>query len=194
MTLGSDYSDEQLAKAAVDDEAAFYKLMQRYEHKLLRYIRRIIKINQETAEDILQETFIKTYRYLNNFDPSLKFSSWIYRIAHNEAIGYWRRQQRNVKYISIDKEENGLANTLADDETISSELHDKERQEKIVEVINLLPENYREVLILRYLEQKDYEEISDVLHKPVGTVSALIHRAKDKIKKLDKEHNLKDLI
>lgn len=190
----SEISDEQLAQKVSDDEAAFYELMSRYENKLFRYIMRTVKVNQQTAEDILQDTFIKAYRYINSFDPSLKFSSWIYRIAHNESISYWRKNQKNVDFVSIDKEENGLANTLVRYESTDSEVLEKERQEIISEAIGQLPEKYRDVLVLRYLEQKDYEEISDVLQKPIGTVSALIHRAKNKLKSLGDKYNLKEFI
>lgn len=114
-------SDEELAKEASENEDFFYELMNRYETKLIRYILRLAKINQETAEDILQETYIKAYKYINNFDSSLKFSSWIYRIAHNETISYWRKNQKNYSFISIDKETNGLANTLTDMNKTDSE-------------------------------------------------------------------------
>ena len=188
-----DTTDEQLAVLAKNNEDAFYALIQRYEQKLMRYILRLIKANKQTAEDILQEVFIKTYRYLNNFDPAMKFSSWIYRIAHNEAINYWRKNQKNVDFISIDKD-NGLADKLKNENSTDEDIINEEKRTKIVEAINDLPEHYRDVLILRYLEDKDYEEISDILKKPIGTVSALIHRAKDKLKKISLENKLDELI
>lgn len=175
-------------------EECFYELMNRYESKLLRYILRLAKINRETAEDILQESFIKAYRYINNFDSGLKFSSWIYRIAHNETISYWRKNQKNVEFVSIDKDSNGFANTLADDKRTDADALHNEKQEAMNKVISNLPEKYREVLILRYLEEKDYDEISDILRKPIGTVSALIHRAKEKLKKEGKKYELEEYL
>ena len=190
----SQKSDEELASLASKNEDCFYELMNRYESKLLRYILRLAKINQETAEDILQDTYIKAYKYINNFDPSLKFSSWIYRIAHNETISYWRKNQKNVEFVSIDKEDNGFSNTLTDDKKTDTEALHNERQDIMKKVINNLPEKYRDVLILRYLEEKEYEEISDILQKPIGTVSALIHRAKSKLKKEGAKFNLDEFL
>jgi RNA polymerase sigma-70 factor (ECF subfamily) len=185
-------TDEQLAKLSVTNDDCFYILMQRYEEKLIRYILRIVKANRETAEDILQEVFIKAYKNLNGFDESLKFSSWIYRITHNEAISYWRKNQKNVEFISIDKEDNGLLNTLTGEDDTQTEALDNERKEKIGELIGKLPDYYREILVLRYLEEKDYDEISDILQKPIGTVSALIHRARKKLEVEAGNMNLED--
>lgn len=187
-------TDEELAKEASENEDFFYELMNRYESKLLRYILRLAKINQETAEDILQDTFIKSYKYINNFDSKLKFSSWIYRIAHNETISYWRKNQKNYDFVSIDKENNGLANSLSHAVKTDSEAMNNERNESIKSVINDLPEIYREVLILRFLEEKEYDEISDILQKPIGTVSALIYRAKKKLKLEGSKYNLDEFL
>jgi len=187
-------SDEKLAQMASDSEDAFYLLMQRYEERLLRYIRRKIGYSQENAEDVLQETFVKTYRNINSFDPTLKFSSWIYRIAHNEAISYWRKHKKSDKDISLDKDENGLINILAGGENSDDEVIINEQREKIEKVLHDMPDNYREVLELRYLDEKSYEEISDILQKPVGTVSAMINRAKQKFKDIGLKFKLEELI
>lgn len=190
----SNKSDEELAVLSSENEACFYELMNRYEKKLLRYILRLAKINQETGEDILQETYLKAYKYINNFDSSLKFSSWIYRIAHNETISYWRKNQKNYEFISIDKQDSGLANRLTDNNKTDTGALNNEKQEAIKKVIMDLPDIYRDVLVLRFLEEKDYEEISDILQKPIGTVSALIYRAKEKVKKAGKKYSLEEFI
>ena len=78
--------DEQLVQLSLNNQDYFYYLMKRYEIKLLRYIKRLTTVSPEEAKDIIQEIFIKVYRNLNGFNPKLKFSSWIYRIAHNEII------------------------------------------------------------------------------------------------------------
>ncbi|HPN67459.1 MAG TPA: RNA polymerase sigma factor [bacterium] len=185
-------TDEELVRLSVANDDCFYMLMQRYEEKLIRYILRIVKANRETAEDILQEVFLKAYKNLNGFDDSLKFSSWVYRIAHNESISYWRKNQKNVDFVSIDKEENGLAKTLTGEDDTQAEALANERKEKIEELIGKLPDYYQEILVLRYLEEKDYDEISDILQKPIGTVSALIHRAKKKLEMEAGNMNIQD--
>ncbi|MFH1582108.1 MAG: sigma-70 family RNA polymerase sigma factor [Pseudomonadota bacterium] len=83
--------DEQLVQLSLKDQGCFYYLMKRYEIKILRYIKRLTTASQEEAEDIIQEVFIKVYRNLNGFNQKLKFSSWIYRIAHNEIINQYRK-------------------------------------------------------------------------------------------------------
>lgn len=160
--------------------------MKRYEQKLLRYINRMTNVSLEGAEDILQEIYIKMYRNINGFDTSLKFSSWIYRIAHNEIISQHRKKKSRIKTVSLEgsdsDEEGGLINILQATVDIKQELISKETSQKVREVIDVLPFKYREVLILRYLEDKDYNEISDIIQKPKGTVATLLNRAKEQFK------------
>ena len=95
-------TDEELVILTLADQEYFLYLMKRYEQKLLAYIKRITSISHEEAEDVLQETFIKTYLNLNNFDPDLKFSSWIYRIAHNEVINNFRKSKVRPSLINFE--------------------------------------------------------------------------------------------
>jgi len=190
-------SDEKLAVQAIDDQDALYQLMKRYEQKLLRYIRRMTKVSEAGAEDILQEVFIKMYRNLNGFNANLKFSSWIYRITHNEIISQHRKKQARAKTVSIDGDENGqknLAHLIKDTIDLEKEMITKEIIKKVREVIEVLPDKYREVLILRYLEDKDYSEISDILQKPTGTIATLLNRAKEQFKKTAIQYKLDTLI
>ena len=86
------YSDQELVVQALFDPEAFSQIIERYQDKLLRYIMRISNVSVQDAEDILQETFIKAYSNLNDYDHSLQFSSWIYRIAHNQTISSYRKR------------------------------------------------------------------------------------------------------
>ena len=176
-------SDQELVSLTLVDQDHFGYLIDRYEQKLLRYIRRLSNINLETAEDILQETFIKVYKNLNAYDTSLKFSSWIYRIAHNEVINYFRKNKINGSMVSLD-EENGLINILTSSDKTEKIAVDSELKTKLNMVLNELDEKYKEVLLLKYLEEKDYQEISDILQIPTNTVGTLIHRGKAELKKL----------
>jgi len=94
--------DEELIALALDNQEYFYYLMKRYEKRLLSYILHISNFLSGDAEDVLQEVFIKTYKNLRAFDKSLKFSSWIYRIAHNETISEYRRKKASATTISLD--------------------------------------------------------------------------------------------
>ena len=95
-------TDEALVKHSLQDENAFYFLMKRYEPVLLRYIHRMTQVSHEEAEDLLQEIFIKIYRNLNGFDTNLKFSTWVYRIPHNEIISQYRKKKQDRFSIEMD--------------------------------------------------------------------------------------------
>ena len=179
--------DKELISLILQDQDNFAYLMNRYEAKLSRYIRRISGLRAEDAEDILQDVFIKTYQNINSFDKSLKFSSWIYRIAHNEVISNWRKKKARPEEATWDVTD--LLNNLADDTDMSKNIDIEYLRKNIDTILASMDMKYREVLILKFLEEKDYREISDILKKPMGTVATLISRAKkqfgQKIAELD---------
>jgi RNA polymerase sigma-70 factor (ECF subfamily) len=135
---------------------------------------RISKFSHEDAEDVLQDVFIKTYYNLNEFDSELKFSSWIYRIAHNQTISEIRKKVSRPS-IPFEKED---IDRFEDAFDIVKEIDNSFDREVIDKVLSHLDEKYREVLVLRFLDEKDYIEISDILKKPVSTVGNLIARGK----------------
>lgn len=167
-------TDEQLVELSLENSDWFLCLARRYEKKLLNYIRRISKFNQEDAEDVLQEVFIKTYYNLNGFNKELKFSSWVYRIAHNEAVSEIRKKSVRPSS-SLTKEDIDRIQDVFD---MTKELDGYFDRQKIDEALYHLDKKYQEVLILRYLDDKDYQEISDILKKPISTVGNLILRGK----------------
>jgi len=174
-----DYSqktDLELVKLALEDSDDFYYLAHRYESKLFRYICRLLSCNEATCEDVLQEVLIKIYLNLNEFDKKLKFSSWAYRITHNEAISYYRKHKNLSKNIDIDDDK--YKNLVKETFDIKENLIKDEEKRKVHEIIDSMSQNYKDILILRFLEEKDYKEISDILMKPIGTISAMINRAK----------------
>jgi RNA polymerase sigma-70 factor, ECF subfamily len=179
-------SDSQLVTLALKKQDAFEELVNRYESKLFRYVLRFSGLTDQCAEDILQEVFVKIYRNLNDFDPSLKFSSWAYRITRNETINYIRKNKKN-KNLSLQTDDEDTANLidfLKSEDDIPEEIAKKELSAEVHEVLSRLPEKYKEVLVLRYLEELDYSEISDILKKPMGTVATLLNRAKSQFKTL----------
>lgn len=167
-------TDNELVNLALGDPDWFFCLSKRYEEKLLRYIIRISKLRREDAEDILQEALIKTYYNLNDFNPELKFSSWIYRITHNQTVSEIRK--RAVRP-TVYWEENELR-MFRDALDLEKEVDISLDKEKIDEALSLLDEKYRDVLVLRFLEEKEYLEIADILKKPLSTVGNLIARGK----------------
>jgi len=172
-------SDTELVALALQDKEHFLPLMRRYEERLLRYIRRISNASLQDAEDILQEIFLKTYLNLNGFDHKLKFSSWIYRIAHNETMSHFRKVKARPQ--AAEMEDDAFLN-LASDLDIKKTAETNELAANMHRVLENMDEKYREVLILKYLEELDYNEISDVLRKPLGTIGTLLRRAKNKFK------------
>ena len=176
-------SDEELVNLTLKDQEHFTYLVRRYEEKLLRYIIRISGLRKEDAEDLLQDIFIKVYQNLNDFDTNLKFSSWIYRIAHNEVISNYRKLKARPVGVSYD-DDPILINKLVSSTDFVKEINRKYDAKIIQKVLAKMDEKYREVLILRFLEEKDYNEMSDILQRPIGTVGAMVNRGKEQFRKI----------
>lgn len=172
-------TDEQLIDHILKDSDAFGYIVERYTDKLMRFIRRISGVSTEQAEDLLQEIFLKIYQNLNAFDPELKFSSWAYRIARNHTISHHRKKVRRPEVHLKDE----TAAKLASDLKIEHEVDKNIEAERINQVLSDMKPKYREIIILKFLEEKDYNEISDILKIPLGTIATRIHRAKDAYKK-----------
>jgi RNA polymerase sigma-70 factor (ECF subfamily) len=183
-----DKLDEELVALALASKEHFLCLMRRYEDKLLRYVRRLSGAALQDAEDIVQETFLKAYLNLNGFDRRLKFSSWIYRIAHNETISHFRRLKARPQI--SDLEDNAWQN-LASGINLKRQAESSEIVSDLQRVLAALDVKYRDVLVLKYLEGLDYSEMSDVLRKPVGTVGTLLNRAKSKFQAKARQLNIK---
>lgn len=175
-------TDQELVALTVKEKERYTFLMQRYEEKLKRYIVRLSGGRTEDANDILQEVFIKVYKNLNGYDANLKFSSWIYRIAHNETITFLRKINRRPTTYNFDIDAVQVK-SIKEDLNIEKEIDKKILSEDIAKVISLLSPKHKEVLLLRYIEDKDYKEISDILKKPAGTVATLLRQAKEEFKK-----------
>jgi len=184
-------SDEQLIPLIIKKKELFSFIIDRYEKKLSSYLFRSFWITN--PDDILQDIFIKIYTNLNSFNPSLKFSSWIYRITHNHAIDTIKKQKLEINFSEIsnniwDSDETDFIDFLSlldikDDKIDFWTSFDKKNLFKIInESILSLPENYKDVLILKYFEEKDYDEISDILKVPNGTVASWLNRARNLLK------------
>ena len=170
-------TDEELVEMAKASPDSYFFLVERYSEKILRYIGRITNYPKETVQDLGQEIFLKAYENINDFDSELKFSSWLYRIAHNHTISFWRKNKKTQGTISWDENEN-LKNIIESDDDLVGDLDNKLVGDKIKKTLDLLKPVYKEVLVLKYIEGKDYQEISDIIKKPMGTVGTLILRAK----------------
>lgn len=177
----SEISDAELVKLTLENQANFLYLVDRYKGKLLNYIRRLTNVNAEDAEDILQDVFIKVYLNLNDFNEDLKFSSWIYRITHNQVISNFRKLKARPEGYAVDIDDQAAKN-LAADIDIAAGVDWRILQQNIFKILNKLEEKYRRILILKFLEEKNYQEISDIIKKPPGTVASTINKAKQKFR------------
>ncbi|AAM71744.1 MAG TPA: RNA polymerase sigma factor [Chlorobaculum sp.] len=173
-------SDQELVAGVLEDKKQFAAIVQRYEEPLFRYIVRQGARDRELARDILQEVFIKVYLHLNDYDASLPFSSWIYRIAHNETITHFRKEKNRP--LVLDKgDDDEFFGKIVDDLELSRADGQYDVSD-IQTVLERLEPRYRDILVLKFFEDKSYEEISDILQMPQGTVATLINRAKKKVK------------
>lgn len=176
-------TDEEIVGEALVRKDAFGVLVERYQARLSRYVRRLGVNRKEDTEDILQNVFLKTYRNLNGFDRDLKFSTWIYRIAHNEAMSFFRsRSVRPEGYVIEDGETllEGLRSSLDLARTAEQSLD----AARLTHALAALEPKYRDAIVLRYFEEREYAEMSDILQIPVGTVATLLSRAKKRLQKL----------
>ncbi|HNW55753.1 MAG TPA: RNA polymerase sigma factor [bacterium] len=173
-------SDEELAADLNNCPENLAILINRYQAPLSRYIFRLSGLTKEDIEDILQLVFFKLYRNINNFDPELKFSTWLYRIAHNETISHHRRKMSrpNIDYNLDDNTFNSLAGSdwqqVANNAIWRTQLN---------QAIDSLPEKYRQVIILRYFEDLDYQTIAEIIQQPAGTVATFLNRGKQQLLK-----------
>jgi RNA polymerase sigma-70 factor (ECF subfamily) len=180
-------TDEECARQVQQgDHNAFGILVDRYQEKLLRYGKRFLSA-QEDVEDIVQDVFVSAYQKIQSFDPSQRFSPWIYRIAHNAFIDGLKKKTRSP-FINMDFD--ALLSHAAGDELVEKERDRKEMRTMIDKGLDRLSPKYREAIILYYLEELSYKEIADVLQVPLGTVGARVKRAKEDLKNIYKKMDI----
>jgi RNA polymerase sigma-70 factor (ECF subfamily) len=182
------YTDKELITKSLAEIAFFTCIYERYATALIRYARRLGVTSADEAEDILQDAFVNVWNHLNTFDPALQFSSWLYRIVHNQVISHFRKQQSYGKHRNPVFEESKYANIPAEENDHAGELADPEKHLRTI--LSRMSPKYRQVLVLKFLEEKNYVEISDILKIPEGTVATRINRAKKAFRKLAEEQNI----
>jgi len=186
----SSMTDEEAVAMALLNKEFFGHIVLRYQDKLSSYVHRLGVRNEQDREDVLQNIFIKVYKNLNGFDRSLSFSSWIYRIAHNEAISWYRKTNVRPEGHMVYSGGEEIVQMLSTGEDSAEKMFDVQvNADEVQRALYELDEKYRDPLILRFFEHKEYEEIGDILKIPQGTVGTLIHRGKQELKnKLSQQH------
>lgn len=165
-----------VSRARAGDREAFGALVEQYRDNVYRLAYRMCG-NAYDADEAAQEAFVAAWRALPNFRGDAKFSTWLYRLTTNAAIDVMRREKRHQTV------GDGEMIEVADDADSPQETVERtEQQEAVQEALATLSEEYREVLLLRYMEELDYAEIAEVLKLPSGTVKSRINRAKAALK------------
>ena len=183
-------SDQDVIRQARDGrESAFRELIRRYERPLFSIIYRMVR-DRELAEDLAQDTFIKVLNNIEKYDPSYKFSSWIFKIAHNTTIDHIRKKAPDT--LSLDGSPHALTpdqveatSFAAVDMAENPEQFTSSREvgsEIEVALQDIRPE-YRQAIMLWHIEGRPYDEIAQIMDLPLGTVKTYIHRGRNELRK-----------
>ncbi len=187
--IGPEVEDKALVAQAVEgSEAAYRELLERFRRPVFSLIYRMIG-DREIAEDLAQESFVKAFNNLDSYNPSYRFSSWLFKIANNHAIDHLRRAR--LKTVSIhgsphaadrEREQETRIVLQAPGETPEQEVLALELGSEIEAAISHLRAEYRTVVILRHVENRPYEEIAEIMDVPIGTVKTFLHRARSELR------------
>jgi RNA polymerase sigma-70 factor (ECF subfamily) len=174
-----------IQRALSGDQGAFAELLNRHKRLAYQLALGIVK-NPAEADDLVQESFIKAFRSLSSYKPQFAFTSWLCKIVYNHCLDHLRR--RKIRVVSLDEPIRGQKGNIKreiPDWTLNPErlLIRKQRMISIDLAIDSLPPHYRRVIVLRHKEDHSYEEISNILDIPLGTVKAQIFRARELLKK-----------
>lgn len=168
-----------IKKARAGDEAACQVLLNLYKGRIFSYVYRMVR-NYHDAEDITFDTFIKCFKHLTRFDPSKRFTTWLFTIAHNTTLDFFRKNKQDYEYFD---------ETHAAPDHLATDYEQKKKMERIEQCLAHLPPLDRELVILFHREERTYEEISKILDLPVTTIKTRLHRARKKLASLVR-HNV----
>jgi RNA polymerase sigma-70 factor (ECF subfamily) len=177
---------ELVLRALSGREDGFEELVRRYQRPIVAYVYRMVG-DYDSALDLTQEVFIRVYNSLGRYRAEFKFSTWIYRIAHNAAIDHLRRVGASrTEEMTVEGEggtsfDKPLASKAPSPE---QETERGERRAEIEEVVGQLPHAYRELIVLRHSHDLSYDEIAEVTGLPLGTVKNRIFRAREAMREL----------
>ena len=176
-------ADTELVQTALAGrESGFEELVRRYQRPIAAYVYRMVG-DYDAALDLTQEVFIKVYGSLSRYRAEFKFSTWIYRIAHNAAIDHLRRGASRETAIASDEDRPALA-LESRRLTPEQESERNERCSEIEIVVQMLTPAYRELIVLRHSNDLSYEEIAEVTGLPLGTVKNRLFRAREAMRDL----------
>lgn len=176
-------------KALEGNEKAYQKLVDKYNRAMYFHILKMVR-NQDIIEDLIQEVFMKAFDNLSSYNSDFAFSTWLYRIATNHSIDYLRKKKLQTYSIDqpVDGKDGEMQVELPDNESETDDyIIRKQRHGIIHEAIDSLPDKYKQVIEMRHMEEKSYQEISDLLDLPLGTIKAHLFRARELLNKYLKD-------
>ena len=181
--------DGFVVRAIKGDQSAFTDIVNKYQRPLYFHVSRMIR-EKEHTEDLVQEIFMKSFKNIHSYNTDYAFSTWLYRIATNHTIDYLRKKK--LQTFSIDeplKTRDGDLQMEIPDENFNTDkpILKKQRSDIIRQAIDDLPEKYRQVIEMRHMDEKSYDEIAEELDLPLGTVKAHIFRAREMLYKALKD-------
>lgn len=157
------------------NKQAYAHIINKYKNRLYATILRMTR-NPQNAQDLVQEAFIKVYQQLNKYDQKGSFSSWIYRVAINHCMDEFRKKSYKMKQAEINEEK--IVNTNHPEVVFLK----KEKSRQLERLIATLPEDERMIILLRYVSELSYNEISELIEIPLSDVRNKLHRAKKKMR------------
>jgi len=185
-------SDADLITSAIagrDD--GFEELVRRYQRPIISYVYRMLN-DYDSSLDVTQEVFIKVYNSLDRYSCDYKFSTWLYRIAHNAAIDHLRRNSVNPQSLETESGDGAYQLQIeSPDPTPEQQRERSEWRSEIEAVVKLLPAAYRDLILLRHSRDLSYEEIAEVTALPLGTVKNRLFRAREMMRGLLIERGIK---
>lgn len=178
-----DVDKKLIVRCKRHEKSALTELFRKYE-KYLYKICYTYSQNQQDALDLIQEIYIKVFNNIDKFNEDMPFHPWVRKLAVNICLNFRRTKKNNV--ISLNEsynEDSSVEDNIASDFNVEEEIERVDVRKVIIENIKSLPEKYRLIIILRYYEDLSYNEISELLAKPLGTVKIELYRAKAILKK-----------
>lgn len=175
---------ELIIKAIAGREDGFEELVRRYQRPITSYVYRMLG-NYDASLDVTQEIFIKVYNSMARYSSEYKFSTWLYKIAHNASIDYLRRNSVNQQSLEAENKD-GSYELQIESKRLSPE-QERERSEwrtEIESVVKCLPAGYRELIVLRHSQDLSYDEIAEITNLPLGTVKNRLFRAREMMREM----------
>ena len=181
------FTDEELiSRFQNGDEQAYIELVNRYRDRLMSFVYRFVN-DEVVAEDIVQDALVKLYTHKHYYKNIAKFSTWMYTIAGNLAKTELRKNKRRKVTNLSEMGKDDWEYDIHSDEDTEKTVHGKFAAKQIHEAIQSLPDHFREVVILRDIQELSYEEVSSIVEVPLGTVKSRINRARLQLQEILKE-------